>query len=307
MAAYELCTLTITDKHSSIIIHTLLLLTRVIRSEANASLRVPPPVPQFLNDQLLQAIVALFGESNQKIRELSINTFFEMPELAIVPTTQVINHLIRASKSATGKPSPKVQQSKLVLARRMIERYSLTNNDLEGLLNWAVSCLEDSSQEVRSSATELIITGLIPRLGENVILKKVEHIRSNVLESFMVALNSSLQFDQEEHSEFNHVHRAGRDNTLVEYEEYYAGSKDQYPDIQSAKKPQKVSAEPPPTSKQPKETRVLELTSEEEDHLEEEEYVQDPSLCDYCSEPLNVSPTSSKTAMDQAMLKHLEE
>jgi hypothetical protein len=68
LAAYELCSITITDKHPNVIIHTLLLLTRVIHSEANVNLRSPPPVPQFLNDQLLQAVVALLGDSNQKIR-----------------------------------------------------------------------------------------------------------------------------------------------------------------------------------------------------------------------------------------------
>jgi|JI6StandDraft_1071083.scaffolds.fasta_scaffold26900_7 hypothetical protein len=117
-----------------------------------------------------------------------------MPELAIVPTGQVLHHLIRSTKT-TNKQSPKLMQSKLHLARKIVERYTLTNSELEGLLNWAVECLEDSYQEVRASATELIVSGLMPRLGEGLVRKKVQHIRSNILESFLMTLNNSLQFD----------------------------------------------------------------------------------------------------------------
>lgn len=49
LAAYELCCITMSDRHPNIIIHSLLMLTRIIHSEANLSLRTPVAVPQFLN------------------------------------------------------------------------------------------------------------------------------------------------------------------------------------------------------------------------------------------------------------------
>lgn len=126
----------------------------------------------------------------------------------------MIAQLIRP-KLSTGKQSPKLQQIKLLLAKRLVEQFTISHSDMESMLNWAVECLQDSNKEVRATATEFIVGGLTPHLGEAVIKKKVQHIRNNVLESFMVVMNSTLQLGDEDHSEFNHVHRAGIGNTLV--------------------------------------------------------------------------------------------
>jgi hypothetical protein len=69
MACYELCSLTVADKHPNIIIHTLLLLNRIIKSDAN--IRMPSggyQPQQFITDQIVSTLIAFFVDTNQKIR-----------------------------------------------------------------------------------------------------------------------------------------------------------------------------------------------------------------------------------------------
>ena len=55
-----------------------------------------------------------------------------------------------------------------------------------------MNLLEDSNQDVRSSASEFVLYSLVPILGAEAIKHKVKNIRPNALNTFLMLLNESV-------------------------------------------------------------------------------------------------------------------
>lgn len=135
-------------------------------------------------------------DGNKSVRDLALECLLELPDLPCVSIHQVLS-LILPRKSKPIKEIPKLTQVKVVLTGLLLVRYKVSHEQSLEILEWGIGLLEDPNQDIRTSASELIIGTLVPIVGVGVVVNKAKHIRPNILNSFISALNNSRRENED--------------------------------------------------------------------------------------------------------------
>lgn len=174
---------------------------------------------------------------------------------------QIIS-LILPKKSKALKEIPKLTQAKLILAQLLITRYKFSNDQASDILEWSIGLLEDSNQDIRAAASDLIISSLVPILGMGVVVNKAKNVRPNVLNHFITALNTSQRQTEGsiENLEYSKNRTESRED--IELSESYRTIEDENPS--SVKFHNNLVTDRSKLEESEREIKVFEYASEDE-------------------------------------------
>lgn len=132
-------------------------------------------------DTILTTLIEKIGDTNQRLKEQAEQSLFLCGSCPIIGNQTVINAI---SKGANLKP--KFQNSHKHLAARnsmleqFVKKYGINNKDipLAPVMEFAARCLAHANNEVRASATNLIVT-VIRNVGEPTVQPFLDKVPSN--------------------------------------------------------------------------------------------------------------------------------